>query len=225
MNLNTAEKFLVLAHHPEKYGFLIPSQNRNAGFVGAVMLDLALEEKIDLVDGRITVKSTKTNLSQAHREILGKIAGSEKNKKIRTWIARITRSSGKYQELVFQDLETRAIMGAEHKHFLFIPFTRTRMINRKVRNQIISELREVIFEGKKPDHKATTLLGLVEACKMYRTVCKESKEVRTCKKRVREISRQDAIAQGVDRVIRETRAAIIGAVAGATAATVAASGK
>ena len=46
--LSLAEKFLLLALHPEKSKYLISDQALIAGFTGAIFLDLTLEGKLEI---------------------------------------------------------------------------------------------------------------------------------------------------------------------------------
>ena len=87
---------------------------------------------------------------------------------------------------------------------------------------MIREIRAVIFEGDDISEKAASLLGLVEACKMYKVICKDKKEVSLCKARLKELIQDDQIAQGVDKVIQAMQAAVVAAIVATTAATTAA---
>ena len=121
MSLTTAEKFLILAHHPEKPKYAIPEQMRNVGLIGAILMDLANEERIVIEEGRIKVRSTNTRLPDPHRAILGKIQQSTRPKKVKAWISRFAQLPGKYRKAIQVELERKGIMRIEKKRFLFIP--------------------------------------------------------------------------------------------------------
>ncbi len=63
------------------------------------------------------------------------------------------------------------------------------------------------------------MLGLIEACKMHKIIAKDKSEIKICKRKLAELIKSDSIAQGVDKVIKEMQAVIIGAVV-ASASTV-----
>ena len=87
---------------------------------------------------------------------------------------------------------------------------------------MVAELRETLFGNRKIDNETAMLLGLVQACKMHKVVCHGRDEVKACKARLKEILERDIISSGVDKVIREMHAAVMGAVVASTAATTAA---
>ncbi|MFO7934186.1 MAG: hypothetical protein R6U78_08890 [Bacteroidales bacterium] len=55
-------------------------------------------------------------------------------------------------------------------------------------------------------------LVLIDACSMYRIICRDRREKKRCKAKIRDLIRSDSISRGVDEVIRATQAAIIAAV-------------
>lgn len=223
MELNTAEQFLVLIHHPEKKGYLAPQQVRNTGLTGSILLDLASEDKISLENGRIKANSLKTNLSPAHQLVLEKIFRTERQKKIKNWIAIFNRTPSKYYKPVITGLDRKGLIRIEQRKFLFISYITTRLINNRVREDIIKEAREVIFRKKPVDDKTAPVLGLIAACRIHRTVCRDRSELKTCRARLKEITKDDGISRGVATVISETQAAVMVAMTASTAAVVAAS--
>jgi len=212
MVLNTAERFLILIQHPEKKRFIISEPVKSAGLMGSILLDLTNDAKIELDNGKLTARSSETALSSTHQEILERIAGESKIRKVRTWITRLSRKNGKYQKEILSGLEKKGLIRIEHKRMLGIRYYRTRMINSRIRKQIIDEIRDHIFYGKQIDSKHSVILGLIKACRMYPIICRDKQERKICKKRIREFMKSDEISQGVDRVIREMQAAITGAV-------------
>jgi hypothetical protein len=63
------------------------------------------------------------------------------------------------------------------------------------------------------------ILGLVQACKMHKVICNSKEEIKSCKPRLKKIIESDEIASDVDKVIRETQAAVITAIAAASVVT------
>ena len=88
---------------------------------------------------------------------------------------------------------------------------------------MIGRIREIIFSNAEINEEDSLILGLIEACKMHHIVSNNKHETRICRKRLDEIVKSDAIAQGVNRVINEMQAAIIGALVASTVATTASS--
>ena len=224
MNNNTAEKFLVLIQHPEKHRFIVPEQRKNAGLIGSILLDLANSNNIDIENGKIVIKSKSTDLSQTHIMILEEIGKSSKTRKIKTWIAKFSRKSRKIQKELLLGLESKGIIKIIHKSFLGIKYYKTQLTNSAVRESLINEIRDIIFRDATISKENALILGIIEACKMHKIICKDKNEIRICKKKLVEIMKSDSISQGVDKVIKEMQAVIIGAIIASTAAVTVSSG-
>ena len=223
MSLTVAEKFLILIHHPEKSKYVVMEQAMNAGLIGAILLDLSAEERIKITEGKVTVRHSSSRLPEPHRQILKKIQQSPKQKKAKSWISRFALSPGKYRKGILVSLERKGILRIERKRFLFIKYLRTYLIKTSLRNEMIQELRNVVFSNEKPDKEGAMMLGLVQACKMHKVICRSKEETKLSKTRLKEIIESDDIAREVDQVIREMQVAVITAIAASTVATTAGS--
>ena len=215
---NTAEKFLLLIQHPQKSRFIVSDPPKKSGLVGSILLDLSYEGKIEVEKGRLILKKPDTGLSTAHKEVLDRIQKSSKVRKAKTWITKLSGKSSRYQKEILRNLENKGIIRMEQKRFLFFKYYRTKLINPKIRSQIIKEIRETILYDMQVNDENSMILGLVEACKMYRIICRDKQERKICKTRVKEWIQSDEISQGVSKVIKEMQAAVIGAVVASSSA-------
>lgn len=223
MSLTVAEKFLILIHHPQKSKYVVSEQAKNAGLIGAILLDLSAEERISIGEGKVTVRHSSTRLPEPHRLILQKIQQSPKQKKVKSWISRFAQGPGKYRKGILISLERKGILRIEHKRFLFIKYLRTYMIKTSDRDEIIRELRDIVFNNRKPDKDNAMMLGLVQACKMHKVISRNKDEAKRSKTKMKEIIESDEIAKEVDVVIREMQVAVITAITASTVVTTAAS--
>lgn len=219
MTNNTAEKFLILIQHPDKSRFIVSDQIKNIGLIGSILLDLANAKNLEIENGKIRVKSKASNLSQTHMMILDQIEESSRVRKIKTWISKLSRQSRKIQKEIVLGLENKGIIKINPKSFLGIKYYSTQLTNSTMRDSIINDIRDIIFNDSKIRNENYLILGLIEACKMHKTIAKDRSELRICKKRLRAIMKSDSIAQGVDKVIKETQAAIAGALVAVMVAT------
>ncbi|MDF9796112.1 Golgi phosphoprotein 3 [Catalinimonas alkaloidigena] len=216
-----AEKFLLLIHHPEKSRYLITEQMRNTGLIGALLLDLAHEKKIRLEADSMWATSHQTNLSPVHQQILARIAAYGRPKKVKFWISKLSNKSRTYRHALLARLEKKGILSVEHKKFLFISYLNTYLLDQQKRYTLLQDIRAVIFEKKEIRADDAALLGLIEACKMHKVICEDKSEIKYCKARLKALVQEDAIAQGVDKVIKEIQAALIAAMVATTAASTA----
>lgn len=220
---NTTEKFLILIQHPDKPRFIISEQIKNVGFIGSILLDLVNDKNLVIENGKLIVQSTTTNLTQVHKAILEQIEKSPRIRKIKTWLAKFSRKSRKFQKEILLGLENKGIIRIDYKNFLGIKYYKTRLVNSAIRDNTINEIRDLIFNNERINNENSLILGLIDSCKMHKIICNDKNEIKTCKMKLTEIMKSDLISQGVDKVIKEMQAAIIGAIVASTAAVSASS--
>lgn len=220
---NTAEKFLILIQHPDKHRLVVSDQVKNAGLIGSVLLDLANSNNLEIENGKLLVKSKNTDLSQTHKMILEQIEKSSRIRKIKTWITKFSRKSSKIQKEITIGLDSKRIIKIHHKSFLGIKYFKTELIDSVTRERMVNEIRDIIFNDTTVNNENSLILGLIEACKMHKVIAKDKSEIKICKKKLAEIIKSDSISQGVDKVIKEMHAAIIGAIVASTVAATAGS--
>lgn len=212
VNLNLAEKFLLLALHPEKAKYLVSDQALIAGLTGAILLDLTLEGKLEIKNNLLIATSNKSEISETHNKFLSIIYNFPKKRKIRTWIQRLSNKSQSNRKHLLQDLKSKGFVKITHQRFLFIPYIRARLIRKTERNKLIERLRSILVYSTKPDAEIAPLLGLVGAGKMHRVVAKNKTEIKSFRKKLKELMKSDLIASGVNQVINEMQAAVAAAV-------------
>ena len=222
MKLTIAESFYILIHHPEKPRIIVTEAVRNAGMIGAIFLDLSVDGNLSIENGLIRVKSLKTKLSAAHVDILNKITDSTKQRKPKSWISRFTQTAGKTKRSLVEELEKKGLLEVEHKRFLFIPYIKTWLTRPEKRENLIQDLRAIVFGNKESDGQYASLLGLIQACKIHKLISTNRDELKASKARIKEIIESDLITQGVGTVIQEMQAAMMTAIIASTAATTAA---
>jgi hypothetical protein len=224
MELSTAEKFILLVHHPAKARYLVAEQKRNAGIAGAMLLDLTLDKKIEIVDHRIRVRSHTTKISPAHILVLRKLTDSGREKKARSWISNLTLRGGKYRRILIENMQKKRILKLERKRFLFIPYIKTRLLNPKKHAELVKQIRSVILEKQQIDNEMSAILSLIDGTKTYRIISKERSELKAIKSRLKDVLKDDVISRDVDKVIKEMQAAVAIAVSTAVVASSASSG-
>lgn len=206
--MNTSEKFLLLIQHPVKSRFLVSEPERRAGLIGSVLLDLVYAHNLETDNKKLIVRTNKTEVSEAHRLILQKIDESKQIRKTRSWIEKLFRQSGNYQKRLLNDLENKKIIKIIPRQFLFIKYYRSRLVNTAVRDNLIEEIRDIIFKNKKADNENALILGLIEACNMYKIICRDRFEKKICKKELKELRQTVLFPPNLDLVIKGIQTAI-----------------
>jgi len=216
--MNTSEKFLLLIQHPVKSRFLVSEPERRAGLIGSVILDLVYAHNLETDNKKLIVRTNRTELSEAHRLILQKIDESGKIRKVRSWIERLFRHSGRYQKMLLNNLVDKKIVEIIPVWFLFIRYYRPRLVNTTVRDNLIEEIRGIVFKDKKADNENALILGLIEACNMHKIICRDRFEKKICKKKLIVLRQTALFPQDLDLIIKGVQVAITKAVMAHSAA-------
>jgi hypothetical protein len=216
MELNIAEKYLLIILHPEKSRYLISDQMINPGLFGAMLADLTMEGKIEIRDKRIIAKSDYSKISEAHNQILGKIFASKKSKRIKTWISNFVWNARKYRYMVLHELAMKSLIKLENKRFIIFNYKNARVINQSARQSIIDDITDTVHKRKSLTDDLAALLGIIDACKIHKLIAKDKADQKSIKPVIKEMTQQDSISKEVQLVINEIQAASVATTVAAT---------
>lgn len=220
MKLSTAEKFLLLAHHPDKGRFIISDVQTEYGIIGAILLDMSLENLISIEDGKLLLRKSEKADNQIINEVLSLIGNSDKPRKIKYWIPKLARKSRKYKWIVLMELEKKSVMQIESRKILgIIPYRKSYLTDNYSRNNMIQQLRNNILFHKELNNESVSILGMVEACKMQKIIATDRDELKRVREELKQIMKESPIADTVNQTIKQVQAAIIGAMMAAVAAS------
>lgn len=220
MQLNLLEKFILLAHHPEKARFYISDIQIRYGIVGAMLLDLSSRDKIDIRNNKLYVKDIHGIENPLSAELGRYIIESGKSKKIKYWIGKQGRNGGKYQQKIIRDLATKNILTVEEKKALWLfPYLKSKVSNKVIRQKLVSQTLRNALNPSELTSEQLMLLGLTEACKMHHAISKDKREIQKIKSNLKETLRDSPIAATIDQTIKEVQTAVVMAIIASTAAT------
>jgi hypothetical protein len=128
MELNIAEKYLLISLHPGKSRYMVSDQMINPGLFGSILADLVMDDKVEILD----------------------------------------------------------------------------------------DITDTIHKKKTLNDEVASLLGIIDACKMYKLISKDKAERKTIKPVIKEMVKQDSISKEVQLVINEIQAASVAATTVAT---------
>ncbi len=223
MKLNTLNKLLLIAHHPEKGRFITPSVYLQYGIIGAALLEMSLDGQIKIEDDKLILVKNIKYKNPIISEISTIISNSKKPRKIRYWITKLGRKYKKFKWIIITELEKERLLRIEEKRFLgLIPYRKTYLIETKTREQLISKLRDNILYRKDMSEDSILMLALIEACKMHKIITTDKIELKKIKKELKIIIKENPIAKTLDKTIQQVQAAIIGAIVASTVAASAA---
>ncbi len=226
MELNTIEKFLLIAHHPEKWWYKINQIHLKYGIAGAILLELALRNDIVLEESKIQV-NTKSKSDDKEYPLFGEIVQtielSRRLHKPKYWIQKYGRRPRKLKWEFLSGLEKKRLIRIKRLKFLGIPYRRTYLIDKHIRVQLISNLRESLIYKKSKTEEDIAILGLIEACKMYRIIEPDRSKRKIIRKELKYVIKESPISEILQATIKQIQIAIAMAVAASSAGAAGAS--
>jgi len=185
MRLNTTEKFLLIAQHPDRGRFILSDLHINYGIIGAILLEMSIENRVIIENDYLILKNSANNDNQIISEISMLISNSKKPRKIKYWLTKLSRKSRRYKWIILNDLVNKKITRIENKSFLgFIPYKRSYLIDNITRDNLIQGLKNNVLFHKELTNENVVLLGLIEACKMHKIITSDKDRIKKIKERV-----------------------------------------
>ncbi|HLF16096.1 MAG TPA: GPP34 family phosphoprotein [Candidatus Thermoplasmatota archaeon] len=156
------EEFLLFSLRPNGRWASRWTGSVSAGVAGAWILDLLLEGRIRIHDGRIEPRGKSSLDDPVLDSILDQIRAARRPRKVATWVTRLSRRTGRRTLQVMHRLEERGFVERHGRRFP--------QHSPGGRRDIRQHLLEVIQGRQIPGDETIALLGLLEAAGMTRFV-------------------------------------------------------
>lgn len=209
MDLNLREKLILLFHHEMKDKFCITDYRFDTAFIGAMLFELWLLEKIEIIDDKIKCVSNKSGLSKELKEMYLKIKSKDKQKKISYWVVKLLTKSEKYRKITVKEMSEKGLLELQEKKYLFF-FTKqiTHLPNPTVREEIVNKLRSCLLEETPASFDDLALIGLVDATNVYRLISNVKGECPLMKEKYISLVAEKSVGRGVSEVINQVKTAL-----------------
>ena len=218
METTVTRQFVLLSLHPEKGRVIIPTTHFRYALTGAVLMDFLLCGEISLENRRL-IPSFRKNGDRIHDMFAERIEEKSSPGRISYWIRRFSMKSHLVFKETVKSLTTNGILIHERRYFLnFIPYNRYFLTDKRIRQDIVNGLREVLLTGRESTGLQSMLIGLLKASGSHFLLAKDRSERSLLRKKCRDFKNDDEMASEIDKAIREVQAAIIASVTSATTA-------
>ena len=220
MTLTVPEKYLLLAQHPEKGRLIVNGIQLQYGLIGAVLLEMTLEGRLDVSNDLLVLKPSKKSSDPIVIEVEAMIKSSTKPRKIKYWVNKLSRKSRKFKNEALQSLEKKKVIRIEYKKFLgIIPYKKTYLLNGRLHRDLISMLKRAVLNKKELTDELVVLLALIEASKMHKIFNVDREQLKKIKKELKVILEESPVAASIDKTIKQVQAAIFVTIIASSAAT------
>lgn len=212
--LNFAEEFLLLALDDEK-GYIInmPLMSLEYGLTGAILMDLALMNKIDTdLKNLILVDDSPTG-DEIFDKAIDMIRKYPDSKDAKYWVREIGKQFENLKDSLIERLVEKGILKRVEKKILWV-FSKRRypIVDNKEEKEVKTRIRKTILNNDIPDPRDIVLISLIKTCNMIDEIF-TSQEKKVVKERIDQIAKMDLIGQAVSNAVNEIQRMVTSAVA------------
>ena len=206
--LRFAEEITLLLLDDDGRFQRVPTWSLNYALAGGVLMDLALEYRIDTDLDKLTLVDSTPLGDNLLDSVLADIAASDEEQNARYWIERTAaRGEGILQESLSR-LVTHGILESRDDRFMWVFRSRRYpAIDGKVEREVKLRIMEVLFSEEVPDPRDIVIISLAHACGIF-TELLSARELETAAPRIDQVRKLDLIGQAMTKAIRDIEMSI-----------------
>lgn len=204
-----AEELLLLLHSDDSGYFIpIPEWKMSCALAGSVLMDLALENRIDTDLETLTLVDATPTGDKMLDPALDEIAREEKIHSPQFWVERIARHADDLNETVIKRLVKKGIFEADAGGFWTLSGKVSRsgrypMVHGRTGEEIKGRIIRVLFDDEIPDPRDMCIIGLVHNCGGFRAML-EPEEYELAEERIELFSGMDLIGRTIGHAVRSS---------------------
>ena len=207
--LRFPEEVLLLLLNDEGGRFLsVPSWSLDYAMAGGVLMDLALENRIDTDLKRLSLVDASPVGDSLLDPTLADIAAMEDHN-ARFWIEHTSRRADTIREEALSRLITSGILEARDDRFLWVFRSRRYpIIDGKADREVKLRIMGVLLSDEIPDPRDVVIICLADACGIFRRLLSRQELARAAA-RIEQIRRLDLIGQAMSQAIQDIELSIV----------------
>ena len=209
MKLRFAEEITLLMLNDEDGEFVrVPGWSLQCAFAGAVLMDLALENRIDTDLKRLVLIDPTPLGDDVLDSILAQIAQAKETRDARHWVEDIADNVEQIREGALAGLVERGILRREENRFLWVfQSRRYPIVDGEVEREVKLRIMEVLFGNEIPDPRDIVLICLADACGILRELL-SARELERAAARIEQVRKLDLIGQAVSKAVWDIQSSI-----------------
>ena len=222
MELNLIEDFLLISLDDEKGRFILDTTYVDNGLAGAVMLELALNGKIELRDNRIHLINSDPLGNLILDQAMQAINNEKKDRKVSFWIGALNANASDIKHVTLKNLTEKGIISKQEGKTLWVfSYNKYPTKDSLPENEVRSRLNNIVLDKMEPTPKCLMLLNLIDVCELSDEVFRTKEVRKAAKNKIRELtkSRSDITDQTTLVVQTAIIAATMSAVIASTTAS------
>ena len=206
--LRFVEEIILLLLRDEDGRFIqIPTWSMDYAIAGAVLMDLALENRIDTdLHNLVLIDETPTGDSILD-EALAKIAAAGSHD-TRHWVEEVSRSGAAIRDEVLERLVEKGILEHQDDRFLWVFRSRRYpSVDGTVEREVKLRILNVLFSDEIPDPRDQVIICLADACGIFPRLLSRQEHTRAAD-RIAQVSQLDLIGQAMSQAIHDIQVSV-----------------
>ncbi|MDE2797741.1 MAG: cytochrome P450 [Gemmatimonadota bacterium] len=207
--LRFAEEILLLLHNEDRGDFApgLAPDTLNIVLAGAVLMDLALENRIDTDLDHLFLADATPLEDDLLDPTLADIARDTDTRDASYWVAQTAKRGDEIRDKALTRLVNRGILEAEAEDIFLLSrlVSRSRRyptIDGKTLEEVQLRIMRVLYTDEIPDPRDIVIICLADACGVFKNILSQS-ELSEVQERIELIRKMDLIGQSVTKAIRE----------------------
>ena len=211
--LRFAEEITLLLLNDDGTLVHVPSWSLNYALAGGVLMDLALENRIDTdLEKLVLIDSTPIGDSLLDPTLADINEVGERD--ARFWVERTANRAQEIREESLSRLISLGILEARDDRFLWVFRSRRYpAIEGTTVREVKLRIMEVLFSDEIPDPRDVVIICLADACGIFRRLLSRT-ELSRASERIEQVSRLDLIGQAMSQAIQDIQLTIATSVRG-----------
>ena len=170
--LRFADELLLLLIDDKRGDLLpVPEWSLSCALAGAVLMDLALENRIDTDPERLVLLDSTPLDDDLLDPVLAELTRFDASRPARFWVARFAEQGDEIRDKTLARLTARGILEVEEGGGVaFLPsVSRTRRypVDDTMREDVQLRIMRALFSNDIPDPKDVVIIGLADACGVF----------------------------------------------------------
>lgn len=204
---------LLLLALDEERGTAARSAELDQGLGGAVVLELALRQRLDVVDGKVVVTDQEPTGDPVLDGVLARVAADRRQRTPKHWVVKASKDA---RRAVADRLVASGVLRREERRVLgLFPVTSLPAGDRGPEAAVRARLDDAVLRGLAPDERTAALAALVHATGLARVVFPTGsrEERRAVEARLAQLAEGEWAAAAVRQAVRDIESAVAAAVA------------
>ncbi|MDE0268751.1 MAG: GPP34 family phosphoprotein [Acidimicrobiaceae bacterium] len=201
--LRFAEELMLLILRDDGRFVSVRSWSLRRALAGAVLMDLALEDRIDTdLENLILVDATPLGDGLLD-PTLAQIAATNEQRGAHYWVEHIASGSDEIRSRALERLVDKGIVEKHDDKFLWVLRSRRYpTIDGKAVREVKLRIMSVLFSDEIPDSRDVAIIALADACEIFRELLSRQ-ELEQASTRIQQVRNFDLIGQAMNQAIAD----------------------